>query len=158
MKKKSYTVAITGFGPYREYTYNNSSDIRNAIPPTISRKGKPAINIIKYPHDINCTYAELLALTPELWNGKRSVYEPDSSYAEKMLKIDLMIHMGMHPDDEDFFLEKRARRGKYELPGDDGKFLNRDALKGLPERLDVGFDVEDIAAKVQICLPVSVTL
>ncbi|KAI4190991.1 MAG: hypothetical protein L6R41_000441 [Letrouitia leprolyta] len=153
MKRKSYTVAITGFGPYREFDYNNSSSIRNSIPSTISRKGKPPIKTVKYPHDIKCTYTELLVLAPELWNGKGSVYEPDSN-SEKVLEIDLMIHMGMHPNDEGFFLEKRARREKYELPGDDGKFLNRDALKVLPGRLDVGFDVEDVAAKMRRCLPV----
>ncbi|KAL8941406.1 MAG: hypothetical protein Q9216_002251 [Gyalolechia sp. 2 TL-2023] len=143
--------------PYREYSYNNSSDIRDDIPTNITRKGKPAINILKYPRDINCIYAELLALAPELWSGKRSVYEPGSR-SEKMLEIDLMIHIGMHPDDEDFFLETRARRERYELPGDDGKYLNRDALKGLPERLGVGFDIEHVAANVRRALPVDTSV
>lgn len=140
MKKKSYTVAVTGFGVrahpslrlqveetnagqrYREYDYNNSITIRDGIPSTIVRKGKPPINIVKYPHDINCIYFELLDLAPELWSVKRSVYEPKCK-STKMLEINLMIHTGMHPDEDDYILEKRARREKYEHPGDDGKYL-----------------------------------
>ncbi|KAL8925441.1 MAG: hypothetical protein Q9208_003533 [Pyrenodesmia sp. 3 TL-2023] len=147
-------VATDAGQPYREFNYNNSSTIRNGIPSTIARKGKPPINIVKYPHDISCVYSELLDLAPELWSGKRSVYEPGSN-SNKTLEIDLMIHIGMHPDEGDYFLEKRAWREKYEHSGDNGKYLNRDALKGQPEKLLVGFDVEDIAEKVRQSLPVS---
>ena len=128
--------------------------VRDGIPAQIKRKDKPLINVIKHPHDIKCIYTELLDLAPELWSGKRSVYDP-SSASNKVLEIDLMIHIGMHPDDDIYFFEKRARREKYEHPDDDGKYLSRDALKGLPEKLLVGFDVEDIAARVRQSLPVS---
>ncbi|KAL8686309.1 MAG: hypothetical protein Q9218_007193, partial [Villophora microphyllina] len=76
-----------------------------------------------------------------------SVYDADS-VSTKAVGIDLMIHIGMHPDEKGYFVERRARRGKYEQPGDDGKYLARDALKGLPEKLMVGFDLDDIAAQV----------
>ena len=66
-----------------------------------------------------------------------------------------MIHIGMHPDDDVWFLEKRARKGKYEYAGDDGQMLSRDALKGFPEKLCVDFDVEDIAARVRKLVSVS---
>lgn len=177
MKRKSLTVAVTGFGvrqerlyppevikvsrqtnphqPYREYDYNNSAAVRDGLPSQITRNDKPPINIIRYPHDINCIYTELLDLTPQLWNGKRSVYEPGSD-STKPLEIDLMIHIGMHPDDDVYFLETRARRGKYEHSGDDGKFLSREALKGRPEILLVGFDIEDVAARVRRSIPVRI--
>ncbi|KAL8790315.1 MAG: hypothetical protein Q9213_000667 [Squamulea squamosa] len=157
MKRKSFTVAVTGFGPYREYDYNNSSAVRDGIPNQIIRKGQPPINILKYPHDINCIYTELLQLAPELWSGKRSVYDP-GSVSTKPLEIDVIIHIGMHPEDDVWFLEKRARRGKYEQPGDDGKYLARDVLKGQPEKLYVDFDVEDIAARVRGRIPDDITV
>ncbi|KAL8635596.1 MAG: hypothetical protein Q9228_006927 [Teloschistes exilis] len=89
MKKKSYTVAVTGFG------FHNSD-----------------------------------------------------SASTKPVEIDLIVHIGMHPDSEGYFLEKRARRGKYEQPGDDGRFLARDALKRLPEKFLVGLNLDGIAARV----------
>ncbi|KAL8985102.1 MAG: hypothetical protein Q9205_001085 [Flavoplaca limonia] len=140
MKRKSYTVAVTGFGPYREYTYNNASLIRSGLPSIIitssNNPQNPPIHILKYPHDINCIYSELLSLTPQLWNGQRSVYEPGSK-STKHVELDVMIHIGMHPDDsEEWFLEKRARRGKYEFAGDDGRCLGKgEAVKGGKEVL-----------------------
>ena len=65
-----------------------------------------------------------------------------------------MLHIGMHPDDEVYFVEKRARRGKYEHAGEDGRVLSRDALKGLPDRLFVELDVENIVARVVESMPV----
>lgn len=66
-----------------------------------------------------------------------------------------MIHIGMHPDNDGYFLEKRARREKYEHLGEDGKPFPRNALKGQPERLFVGFDLEDVAPRVRRSLSVS---
>lgn len=63
----------------------------------------------------------------------------------------------MHPDDDAYFLEKRARREKYEHPGDDWKYLSRNALKGQPERLLAGFNIDDIAATIRQSLPVILT-
>lgn len=33
------------------------------------------------------------------------------SKSKKRVDVDLMIHLGMHPDEEGFFVEKRARVG-----------------------------------------------
>lgn len=60
----------------------------------------------------------------------------------------------MHPDDDVYFFEKRARKGKYEHPGEDGRLLSRDALKGQPDRLFVELDVEKIVARVAKSMPV----
>ena len=128
--------------------------MRDGIASQITRKDKLPINIFKYPNDINCIYTELLGLVPELWSGKRSVYEP-GSVSDKTLNIDLMIHIGMHPDNDVYFVEKRARREKYEHPGEDGKPFPRNVLKGQPDRLFVGFDLEDVALRVRRSLPVS---
>lgn len=84
--------------------------MRDGLPSQIIRKDKSPINILKYPHDVNCVYDEVLALGPELWSGRRSVYELGSK-SEKRVDVDLMIHLGMHPDEEGFFVEKRARVG-----------------------------------------------
>ena len=93
-------------------------------------------------------------LIPDLWSGKRSVYEP-GSVSDKTLNVDLMLHIGMHPDDDVYFLEKSARREKYEHLGEDGKPLSRNIFKGQPKKLLGGFDVEDVASKVRQSLPVS---
>ena len=144
---------LTHHQPFREYDYNTSAMVRDSLPPLITRKDKAPITILKYPHDIECIYTDVLALTPELWSGKRSVYELGSS-SHKTVGLDLMLHIGMHPDDDVYFFEKRARRGKYEHPGEDGRLLSRDALKGQPERLFVELDVENIVARVVKSMPV----
>lgn len=59
-----------------------------------------------------------------------------------------MIHIGMHPDDEVYFVEKRARRQRYEHAGVDGRLLAKNALKGQPEKLFVGFDVDEMVGRV----------
>lgn len=152
IKKKFYTVGVTGFAPFREYDYNTSVMVRDGVPALITRKDKLPITVFKYPHDIKCIYTDVLALTPELWSGKRSVYELGSS-SHKTVDIDLMLHIGMHPDDDVYFFEKRARRGKYEHAGEDGRLLSRDALKGQPDRLFVELDVESIVARVVKSMP-----
>lgn len=127
--------------------------VRDGLPALIRRKDKSPITILKYPHDVKCIYTDVLALTPELWSGKHSVYELGSS-SHKTVCIDLMLHIGMHPDDDVYFFEKRARRGKYEHPGEDGRLLSRDALKEHPEKLFVELDVENIVARVVKSMPV----
>ncbi|KAI4271101.1 MAG: hypothetical protein L6R38_006935 [Xanthoria sp. 2 TBL-2021] len=54
----------------------------------------------------------------------------------------------MHPDDEVYFVEKRARRQRYEHAGVDGRLLAKNALKGQPEKLFVGFDVDEMVGRV----------
>lgn len=64
--------------------------------------------------------------------------------------------MGMNSEaaEGEYVLEKRARRDGYSKAGEDGKFLPSDALKGMPEELNVGFDVYDVSAKMSKSLPV----
>lgn len=57
----------------------------------------------------------------------------------------------------DLLTPNLCKRGKYEHPGDDGKLLPRDAFKGQPEKLLVGFDVEDLAVRMRRSLPVSLS-
>lgn len=139
-----------------EYDYNPSTSIRDNLPRHLIRKDKPPIHILKYPHNINCIYNEVLNLVPQLWSGNLSVYDPGTA-STKLVEIDLMVHIGMHPDSKGYFLEKRARRGKYEQPGDDGSLLARDALKGLPEKFLVGLDLDGIAARVAESVGVGVS-
>lgn len=173
--RKSFNVVVTGAAvcknnacdpdtvwkadrvqPFKEWSYNTSAMVRDAIPDQITRKGKLPINILKYPHNIGCIYADVLALIPELWSGKRSVYQPHAA-SEDEIAIDLMIHIGMNSAEEsNYVIEKRARRDGYEQPGEDGQYLPPDALKGLPKEIFVGFDVEDIVARVANSLPVPV--
>lgn len=128
--------------------------VRDGLPALIARNDEPPISILRYPHDIECIYTDVLALTPELWSGKRSVYELDNISSHKTVSIDLMLHIGMHPDNSGYFFEKQARRGKYERAGEDGKLLSRDALKGEPDRLFVELDIEGVVARVANSMPV----
>lgn len=65
--------------------------------------------------------------------------------------------MGMNSKaaEGEYVLEKRARRDGYAQAGEDGELLPSDALEGMPEELCVGFDVDDIGAKMSESLPVS---
>lgn len=126
--------------------------VRDGLPNQITRKDEPPIHILKYPHDVKCIYTEVHDLVPELWSGRRSVYEVESK-SNKKVSIDLMLHMGMHPD-EGYMFEKRARREKYEYPGCDGRFLGKDALKAGKQTLFVEIDVENVVAKVMKTMPV----
>lgn len=42
-----------------------------------------------------CVYTDISSLAPSLWDGKRFVYEPGSR-SDKLLEVDLMIHIGPH--------------------------------------------------------------
>jgi hypothetical protein len=128
--------------------------IRDALPDQISRPNKHPINILKYSNDILCNYSDVLELTPELWNGKRSVYDTNCS-PDETVHIDVMLHIGMNAGDNMYDFEMRARREKYEEPGENGVYLSPKELKGLPEELRPGFNIKDVAARVAKALPVS---
>lgn len=105
---RTRTNSLKSIQPFRDYDFNSSGLVRDGLPSQIIRKDKSPINILKYPHDVNCVYDEVLAVGTKLWSGRRSVYELGSK-SEKRVDVDLMIHLGMHPDEEGFFVEKRAR-------------------------------------------------
>lgn len=132
---------------FARFGRNTSALVHDGLPSHIVRKNRPPISILKYQYDINSIYSEILALGPELWNGKRAVHEPGSA-SEKALEIDVMVHIGMHPDYEMYFVERRARRERYEHAGGDGRLLAKNALKGQPEKLFVGFDVDELARRM----------
>ena len=122
--------------------------VRDALPNEIVRKEKAPITILKYPRDIQCIYTDILDLVPELWSQRKSVFETDGHTSDKKVSLDVMFHIGMHPDDSEYFFEKRARRGKYKYAGEDGKMLASDTFKGSPEVLFVEIDVENVVARV----------
>lgn len=145
--------------PYAEWDFNTSSMIRDALPERIVRDDQTVIEILKYPYNIYCSYTDILERYPTLWNGQRSVYEPNASAdVDERVHIDIMIHMGMAPTDERYRFETRARRDGYHAPGDDGVYIAKDALAGLPEELHTDFNVEDAVAEIQTALGVSAEL
>jgi pyroglutamyl-peptidase len=131
--------------------------VRDQMPDTLHQTDQPTINIIKYPHDVVCEYASVLDMMPKLWSGRKSVYVPDAAEDESMC-VDAMILIGMHPTEKDYVFETRARRDGYEEPGEDGKHLDPDALKGGPKELSPDLNIPDIAKKVADALQVSCTV
>lgn len=133
--------------------------IRDALPERIVRDDQTVIEILKYPYNIYCSYADILERYPTLWNGKRSVYGADpSADADEPVHIDIMVHMGMAPEYKHFAFETEARRDGYERDGDDGVPLAKDALAGLPEKLTTDFNMHEAVAEIKEALEVSIDL
>lgn len=147
------------------YSFNSSGLIRDALPNTIERTGKPTIRILKYPHGTTCIYEESRALICRLWSGKRAVYD-ESCPPEEPVSVDLMLHMGMRSLNAGpvFRLERFARRDAYNLADEVGKHLPSGEgekggyWEGLPETLSPGFDVDSVANMVALAVPVSCTV
>ncbi len=153
-----------GVKPYAPgVPYNTSAMVRDAMPDIIERHKAGPIKIVKYPHDIESHYSEVMRVIPELWRGKLSVFDPKCP-PNQMIHIDLMLHIGMRRSENCYCFEKKARRDGYEKPGSDGVQLppgnaERGGIwEGLPEVLEPALDIELAGGRVAKELPVSVPL
>ncbi|KAK7910620.1 pyroglutamyl-peptidase [Apiospora marii] len=150
-------VAVTGNPPFREYDFNTSQLVRDALPDTITREGHPDIRVLKYARDTRDIYEDVRRVSREIWGGSRSLFLPEPQPGEEdefHVEIDFILHLGMISlggDPTQFRFETVARRDGYELPGDDGKLVDSNQLKalGLPETLVTSFDVEGAWRKVE---------
>ncbi|KAL8842270.1 MAG: hypothetical protein Q9170_000596 [Blastenia crenularia] len=132
-----------------EYDYNTSLMIRDALPEAIERVDKGRIRVFKYARVTRDIYEDVRRVSKEIWSGQPSLFLPlpQLGEAKDNLDISLVLHLGIvalewQPDQ--FRFETVARRNGYELPGDDGQYVNSKELKdlGLSEILTTSFDVE----------------
>ena len=149
--------------PFMEFDFNTSLMVRDALPEVIERPDKGDIRIFKYARVTRDTYEDVRRVSKEIWGGQRSLFLPKapSCETEEKLDVSLILHLGMvalgwRPDQ--FRFETVARRDGYELPGDDGQYVDSKALKdlGLPKTLTTSFDIEAAWQKVKEKFPVSI--
>lgn len=88
---------------------------------------------------------------------------PQSGETEEKVDIDLILHLGMialgwSPDQ--FRFETIARRDGYDLPGDDGQYVDSKAIKelGLPETSTPSLNIEAAWRKVKDKFPITPVL
>lgn len=148
-----------------EYDFNTSQLVRDALPDIITRSNKRNIRILKYFRDTLDTYDDVRHVSRDIWSGKRSLFlpKPEPNDKEEHVNVDFILHLGMIAlgwDHNQFRFETTARRDGYNLPGDDGKFVDSDQLKrlGLPETLSTSLDVNAAWRKVKECYPVSTSI
>ncbi|KAG6991379.1 cut9-interacting protein scn1 [Physcia stellaris] len=158
--KDTFNVAVTGSAPFMEFDFNTSSMVRDALPKLIEQTNKRKIKIFKYARVTRDTYEDVRRVSKEIWGGQRALFlpEPGPSDTEQKVDIDVILHLGMvalgwGPDQ--FRFETIACRDGYELPGDDGKYVDSRKLKelGLPETLATSFDIEAAWSKVKEKFP-----
>ncbi|KAL3475545.1 hypothetical protein BJX99DRAFT_157799 [Aspergillus californicus] len=153
----------TGNRPVLKYPVNTSQLVRDSLPDTINRPNHRPIRILKYTRDTIDTYTDVRQVSRDIWGGRSSHFRtpahqnPDGSSADDHVDVDLILHLGMvaleYP--QIFSFETIARREGYELPGDDGKFVDTQELRrlGLPDTLATAFDVEAAWRKVKEQFP-----
>jgi hypothetical protein len=145
-----------------EYDFNTSQLVRDALPEVIKRPNKKDIRVLKYARDTRDTYEDVRRVSNDIWGGQRSLFlpTPHPNDKEDRVDVDLILHLGMvalgYRTDQ-FRFETVARRDGYELPGDDGQYVDSDHLQklGLPKVLAASVDVEAAWRKVQEKFPVS---
>jgi hypothetical protein len=131
--------------------------IRDALLDQILRDGAPTLRILKYPVDVESTYAFMPGYIDDIWSGRMTVFKPESELEEKV-KIDIMLHMGMRRSDDNFCLESLARRDAFTGPDvEDKHWEHPEIWHGLSETLRPGFDIRAIGEEVKKRLPVRFT-
>lgn len=148
-----------------EYDYNTSQLVRNALPDVITRSNQKDIRIFKYFRDTLDTFDDVRYVSRDIWSGKRSLFlpKPEPNDKEEHVNVDFILHLGMIAlgwDPNQFRFETIAHRDGYNLPGDDGKFVDSDQLKhlDLPETLSTSLDVKAAWLKVKQHHPVSTSI
>lgn len=146
-----------------EYDFNTSQLVRDALPEVIKRPNKKDIRVLKYARDTRDTYEDVRRVSNDIWGGQRSLFLPIPHPHDKedRVDVDLILHLGMVTlgwRTDQFRFETVARRDGYELPGDDGQYVDSDHLQklGLPKILEASVDVEAAWRKVQEKFPVSI--
>ncbi|KAJ5701381.1 hypothetical protein N7488_008929 [Penicillium malachiteum] len=160
--ERIFNVAVTGNRPFMEYNWNTSQLVRDALPDFIKTPHNKTIRILKYVRDTCDTYEDVRQVSKDIWRGDSSLFDTSShvgSEPKRYIDVDLILHRGMvalgYPDK--FSFETTARRDGYVLPGDDGKKVDSEELKGLglPETLTTSLDVEAAWLKVKEKFPVN---
>lgn len=133
--------------------------VRDALPDTIQTLEGKEIRILKYHGDTRDTYENVRRVSKDIWGGNSSFFQPSPGATQDAVDIDFIVHLGMISlgwDDKQFRFETVARRGGYQLPGDDGKLVDSAELErlGLPSKLWTSLNVEAGCEQVRVSFPV----
>lgn len=134
------------------------------LPGIITRPGKPAITIVKYPEGVPCVYSWVIDMTKRILPGDRAALQGSLG---GNIEPDLIVHMGMRGRTQpEYVFETLARKEGYDRPGQDGVRFPREMVEpggewvDLPEKLFTEIDMERMRTAVLSAVPVgrSVTL
>ncbi|KAK7403917.1 hypothetical protein QQX98_010324 [Neonectria punicea] len=144
-----FVVGITGGGVklYKSgFDYNSAAVLKNALPDSFYREGKPDIKILKASDNLPAEYGPSRELIHGLWAGNLSMYDPVGEPIDGT-EVRLMIHMGMRTKEPNYCFETWARRDGYIHPDNQGKLPNpadyepEGYLYGCPEELRPDLDI-----------------
>ncbi|RMJ16626.1 hypothetical protein CDV36_003771 [Fusarium kuroshium] len=154
-----FVVGVTGGGLYNSgFDYNSAAVLKDALPDSFHREGKPTIKILKATENLPAEYYPSRKLIQGLWAGNLSMYDPTEEPNDG-LQVRLMIHMGMRTKEPNYCFETFARRDGYIHPDNLGKLPSPEDydtggyFDGCPEELRPNVDVEAAGKAAQELLP-----
>ncbi|KAK7755298.1 hypothetical protein SLS62_002804 [Diatrype stigma] len=99
-------VLVTGFGPFQHFTINPSFEIVSRLPPSL-----PGIRVLAHPDPLRSVYRSLLETAPRLIREHRP---------------DVVVHVGLAPDQTYFCVEQSASRdGYHQVPDMERRVLTK---------------------------------
>lgn len=125
------TVLLTGFGLFRDYSHNSSSEVVKALAST----GIPGTRLIT--QEVPVEYGHVSTVVPELWQK----YKPD-----------LVVHCGMHALARNLIVENQARNGGYCAADNRGTLPEQGLCCGCSpedERLSTCFDLAALTKQLK---------
>lgn len=117
------TVLLTGFGLFRDYSHNSSSEVVKALGAT----GIPGTRLVT--QEVPVEYGHVSTVVPDLWLKH---------------KPDLVVHCGMHALAHTLIVENQARNGGYCAADNRGTLPEQGLCCGCSpkdERLSTCFDL-----------------
>lgn len=157
------SLAMSPCSPTKLYNsgfdYNSAAVLKDALPDSFHRQGKPAIKILKATENLPAEYDPSRKLIQGLWAGNLSMYDPNEEPSDES-QVQLMIHMGMRTKEPNYCFETFARRDGYIHPDNLGKLPDPEDydtggyFDGCPKELRPDVDVEAAGKAAHELLPV----
>ncbi|KAI0115493.1 hypothetical protein GGR51DRAFT_503215 [Nemania sp. FL0031] len=154
-----FTVGITGGGLYNSgLDYNSAALLKDALPDSLIRQGRPDIRILKVTENLRSEYEASRRIISSMWDGNISLYDPTSTSGER-INLQLIIHMGMRTSESNYCFEVIARKDGYVHPDNCGdlpkssEYEDGGRLYGVPDQLRPELDIESAAQAVKDKLP-----
>ncbi|CAN7944682.1 unnamed protein product, partial [Ixodes hexagonus] len=134
------TVLLTGFGLFRDYQSNSSSEVVREL----GKKGIPGVNLVVV--EVPVEYEAVSTLVPRLWEQHRPVVS-DTNNAQG-----LAVHCGMDAGAQALVLEQVANNGGYCALDNQGALPSQGLCSGsCPQQklLRTTFDLDSLCKKLK---------
>ncbi|KAL3249361.1 hypothetical protein MRX96_056056 [Rhipicephalus microplus] len=125
------TVLLTGFGLFRDYGHNSSSEVVKAL----AKTGIPGTRLVT--KEVPVEYDTVSSVVPRLWEE---------------FKPDLVVHCGMNATARNLFVENQAHNGSYCAADNKGAIPKQGLCCGVSpqnERLSTCFDLAALTEKLK---------